>query len=252
MIDNRIDAFLGGRLQIEQPAQGYRAGADAVMLAAACPARPGQAVLELGCGAGAALLCLGARVPDLHLTGVERDPGYAAFARANAMRNSQNMQVFNADIAALPPDLRARNFDHVIMNPPFFQDGTPAPLPSRADARHEATPLPDWLDAALRRLRPGGHVTLIHLASRLDAILTGLSRRAGEIVVLPIAARTGREAGRVIVRARKESRTPMRLLAPFIMHAAAAHEKDGEDFTEAAQAVLRMGMPLALGVSDKS
>ena len=54
--DLREDGFLGGRLRIAQPAQGYRAGADAVMLAAACPARPGQSVLELGCGAGVALM----------------------------------------------------------------------------------------------------------------------------------------------------------------------------------------------------
>ena len=59
----RDDAFLGGRLVLRQPARGYRAGADAVMLAAACSARAGERVLELGCGAGAALFCLGARVP---------------------------------------------------------------------------------------------------------------------------------------------------------------------------------------------
>ncbi|MDO9527017.1 MAG: hypothetical protein Q7J57_16005, partial [Gemmobacter sp.] len=41
-----LDAFLGGRLQISQPRQGYRAAADPVLLAAACPALPGQSVLE--------------------------------------------------------------------------------------------------------------------------------------------------------------------------------------------------------------
>ena len=42
------NGFLGGRLRLWQPARGYRSGADAVMLAAACPARPGERVLELG------------------------------------------------------------------------------------------------------------------------------------------------------------------------------------------------------------
>ncbi|KAB2877432.1 MAG: methyltransferase, partial [Albidovulum sp.] len=40
------DAFLGGRLTIAQPRAGYRAAADPVLLAAAVPARAGQAVLE--------------------------------------------------------------------------------------------------------------------------------------------------------------------------------------------------------------
>ncbi|MFZ2468854.1 MAG: methyltransferase, partial [Parvibaculum sedimenti] len=35
------DGFLGGRLQLLQPAKGYRAGIDAVLLAASVPARHG-------------------------------------------------------------------------------------------------------------------------------------------------------------------------------------------------------------------
>ena len=84
MSATRDDAFLGGRLTLRQPARGYRAGADAVMLAAACPAQPGQRVLELGCGAGVALFCLGARVRGLSLTGLERQPALADLARHNA------------------------------------------------------------------------------------------------------------------------------------------------------------------------
>lgn len=71
------DRFLDGRLLVAQPRRGYRAAMDPVLLAAACPARPGQAVLELGCGAGVASLCLGWRVPDLRLAGLELQPAYA-------------------------------------------------------------------------------------------------------------------------------------------------------------------------------
>ena len=83
MSETREDAFLGGRLTIRQPVRGYRAGADPVFLAAAVAAKPGERVLELGCGVGTALLCLGARVAGLDLTGVERqgdlaDGGHAS------------------------------------------------------------------------------------------------------------------------------------------------------------------------------
>lgn len=48
------DAFLNGRVMALQPRDGYRAATDPVFLAASVPARTGQNVLELGCGAGVA------------------------------------------------------------------------------------------------------------------------------------------------------------------------------------------------------
>lgn len=242
----REDAFLGGRLVIAQPCRGYRAGADAVMLAAACPAQPGASVLELGCGAGVALLCLGRRVPDMQLAGLERQADYAALARRNADANGLRAIIHQGDLAEMPTDLRAASFDHVIANPPYFTDGTPAPDAGRATARHQDTPLPLWIRAGLRRLRPGGWLTLIQRADRLAEVLTALSGQAGAITILPVCAREGRSAGRVIVAARKGARTPLRLLNPFIMHAKPSHSADGEDLTPAAQAVLRHGAAINL------
>lgn len=244
MTDLRQDGFLAGRLRITQPARGYRSGADAVMLAAACPARPGQSVLELGCGAGVASLCLGWRVSDLRLTGLERQADHADLARQNAIDNDVDLQVVTGDLAAMPQVLRGQMFDHVIANPPYFLGGTTAPNLSRADARHEQTPLGLWLDAGLRRLQPGGVFTMIQRADRLDALIMGLAGRAGDLTILPIAAREGHGAGRVLLTARKGARGSLRLLAPFIMHAAATHLRDGEDLTFAASAVLRDGAPL--------
>ncbi|AUH33572.1 tRNA1(Val) (adenine(37)-N6)-methyltransferase [Paracoccus tegillarcae] len=247
MSDLTQDGFLDGRLLIAQPVRGYRSGADAVMLAAACSAERGQSVLELGCGAGVASLCLGWRVPDLRLTGLERQANYADLARQNAQANGIAMRVITGDLAAMPAELRAESYDHVIANPPYFLNGTCASDDGRTEARHEQTALSLWVDAALRRLRPDGRVTLIHRADRLDAILAGLGARAGAIVVLPIAARPGREAGRVIVTARKGARTPLRLLAPLITHQAPSHLRDGEDLSQQSADILRAGRRINLG-----
>lgn len=241
MTETRIDGFLGGRLRIEQPARGYRSGMDAVMLGAACPAKSGQSVLELGCGAGVASLCLGWRVPGAALTGLERQQDYAALARTNSEANGITLEVLTGDLSRPPTTLLARGFDHVMMNPPYFLSGTAAPDPGRALARQEVTPLALWIAAGLKRLHPGGWLTLIQRADRLDGVIAGLAGRAGGLIVLPIASRAGREAGRVIVRARKGSRAPLRLLAPLILHAAPAHAADGEDLTPEAGAILRDG-----------
>ncbi|HIC67108.1 MAG: tRNA1(Val) (adenine(37)-N6)-methyltransferase [Paracoccus sp. (in: a-proteobacteria)] len=245
MSDTREDGFLDGRLRLAQPVRGYRSGADAVMLAAACPAEAGQSVLELGCGAGIASLCLGWRVPNLALTGLERQGVYAELARQNAARNGIAMRVVVGDLMRMPSGLRTESFDHVIANPPYFLGGTAAAEPGRAEARHEDAPLRAWIDAGLRRLRPGGRITLIQRSDRLAGLVAALDQRAGGLTILPIAARRGREAGRVLVVARKGARAPLRLLAPFVMHQSDRHSADREDLTPAAQAVLREGAPIA-------
>lgn len=240
------DRFLDGRLIVAQPRHGYRAAMDPVLLAAACPAKPGQAVLELGCGAGVASLCLGWRVPDLRLAGLELQPAYAALARANAGANGIALEVTEGDLSAMPAALRARSFDHVIANPPYFDagTGTAAADPGRETAQREATPLADWVRAGMRRLHPGGWLTMIQNADRLHTLLGAIPD--GSVTVLPIAARIGRPAGRVIVQARKGGRGRFRLLAPLVLHSQTGHTKDAEDLTEIAQSILRGGEELRM------
>jgi tRNA1(Val) A37 N6-methylase TrmN6 len=236
------DAFLGGKVHLWQPRKGYRAGVDPVLLAATVPATPGQRVLELGCGVGAASLCLGARVPGLSLTGVEVQPAYAELAR----RNHSEFEVIEADLATLPLSLRQRQFDHVLANPPYFDRA--ASIASQDSAREtalgEQTPLAKWVEIAAKRLAPKGQAHFIHRAERLPDLIRALPHDMGSIEVLPIAPRIGRMAELIILRARKSGRGAFRLCAPLIMHEGAAHVSDGDSYVPAIRAVLRHGAAL--------
>lgn len=235
------DAFLGGRVHLWQPVRGYRAGVDPVILAAATPARAGQSVLELGCGAGAAVLCLGARVPGLRLTGLELQPDYAALARRNAAENGIALEVIEGDLAQMPATLRAQSFDHVIANPPYFDraHSTPAPDAGRDTALGGDTPLAVWIDAATRRLAPKGQLTLIQRAERLPEILSALDSRMGGMVVQPLAPRAGRAAKLVLIGAVKGARGPFRLAPQMVLHEGSNHGQDGEDYTRTFSEILR-------------
>lgn len=242
------DAFLGGRLQITQPARGYRAGVDPVLLAAAVPARAGQSVLELGCGVGTAMLCLAARVPGVVLTGVEMQPDYADLARQNMAANGATGAVLAADLRDLPPELRNQSFDHVIANPPYFMsdEGCTAADGGRDLGRREIAPLADWIDVATRRLAPRGMLTMIQRAERLGDILSAIDSRLGSVIVQPLAPRTGRAAHLVIVQARKGGRAPLGLRAPVILHEGSEHTTDAESYTTHIRAILRDGAALPL------
>jgi tRNA1(Val) A37 N6-methylase TrmN6 len=235
------DAFLDGRLRLWQPRAGYRAAIDPVLLAAFVPARPGDRALELGCGAGTALLCLGARVPGLELHGLELQPAYAGLARRNAAENGVALVVHEGDLRRPPAALRTRSFDHLLANPPYHPAvAPPAGDPGRDTAHREgAAALADWIDAGLRRLAPGGRLALIHRPDRLGAILAAVEGRVGSVEILPVAPRAGAPAGRVLVRARKGARGPTRLWPPLTMHADPAARGGTEPYTETAEAVLR-------------
>lgn len=244
------DAFLSGKLHLWQPLKGYRAATDPVLLAAACPARSGQRVLDLGCGAGAAALCLGARVPGLVLAGLELQPSYATLARRNAEENGQSLQVEDGDLAQFPRALRVE-FDHVIANPPYYPaGGTPSPVAQRAKALQVETPLALWVSAAARRLTPGGWLTLICGADGLPEVLAAMSPKLGSASVLPLQPRMARPAARILLRARKGGKGAFRLLAPFVLHQGLAHDGDREDCTVRANAVLRHGGDLSAEFGD--
>lgn len=238
------DTFLGGQLVIEQPARGYRAGVDPVFLAAAVPARVGQTVLELGCGVGVAGLCLAQRVPGVSVTGVEIDADTADIARRNAAANGVDMETVCADLAALPPEIRAQSYDHVIANPPYFRDGTQSDG-AKGAARHEETPLAVWIDVAARRLKPKGRMTLILRADRLDDALASVPKSLGSVEIQPLAPRKGRDASLVLISAIKGGRAGLRLRSPFVLHIGDTHGGDGDDYSPQANAILRDGAALS-------
>lgn len=235
------DAFLGGKLQILQPKNGYRAASDPVLLAACCGARAGDSVLDLGCGVGTASLCLAARVPGVALTGLELQPDYADVARQNAARTGIALEVVEGSISAMPKPLR-RSFDHVITNPPYFPPhGTKARDKGRDTALREEVSLTDWTAAAARRLEPGGWLTMIVRSDRLSDALVAMHGRLGSVAILPLTPREGREAGRVILRARKGGRAALRLLTPFVLHDGPEHPGDRKNHSGPAEAVFRHG-----------
>lgn len=233
--------LLGGRVRLLQPAAGgYRAAIDPVLLASAVPAGAGEAVLDVGVGTGAALLCLLARCPGLDATGLEVQPDHAALAGRSLALNGWSARIVVGDVQERPAPVPGNAFDHVLTNPPFHGPGTRPPHDGRAGAHMEQVPLADWLGFCLRCLKPRGVLTLIHRADRLDEILAAVQDKAGAVEVIPLWPKAGQPAKRVIVRARKGAKGPATLHPGLVLH------RDDGTYSDAAQAILRDGAALDL------
>ncbi len=233
--------LLGGRVRYAQPNGGFRSGIEPVLLAAAVPARAGERVLEVGSGAGAALLCLAARVAGISGVGVERDPALAALAARNAEANGRAALAFLAADIAAAPDLG--RFDHAFANPPYHAAGGTASPDAARDAARRAAPelFATWAAAMGRRLRPRGTLTWIVAAAVLPACITALGEAGcAASAMLPLWPRTGQSAKLVLLRGVKGGRGGLRLLPGMVLHAAAG------GYTPEAEAVLRHGVALAM------
>jgi tRNA1(Val) A37 N6-methylase TrmN6 len=240
-----LDALYGDALTLYQPKKAYRFGSDAMILAAAIRARPGQTILELGGGVGAVTLAGAVRLPKCRFTAIEREAAYAALLERNIVHNGMDARVtvVQGDIADKALAKKMGTFDHVVANPPFYKvqpkANSKSALRKAARAEENDTTLAEWVQAANRFLKPKGTVTFLHCADRVPELIPLFEKFCGAVTVFPLWPRAGKSAKRVVIQGTKGSRAPFVMAAGLVLHDA------GEKYyTDAASAVIRRGADL--------
>lgn len=248
-----MDGFLDGKLTIKQPEKGFRAGSDAVLLAAAISMKPGQSFLDVGCGVGTAGLCLKYRVPTARMWGLEIQSELVDAARLNATDNG-----FDQDVTILEADISNRKgfdgsegpsgrsflndgFDHVLSNPPFYAEGraqsSPSTVKTVAHIEGDAD-LAFWIGFCRARVKPKGILTLIHRSDRLPEILHEMGKDCGSLKITPLWPSAQTPAKRVLIQGIKSDKGPTLLLPGIVLH-----EQDGSP-TPISEKILRDGVSL--------
>ena len=242
------DAILGGRLRLLQPERGHRFGHDAILLAAAVPAQPGQRIAEFGAGVGAASLALLSRVPGLDATLIEFSDALCDLAARNIVRNgfSECARVVSLDVTASAQDfaaagLKATSFDHVVMNPPFNDASHQASPDIERKTAHQGDGLSKWIASAHGLLKQAGHVSVIWRADGLRDVLCALAPGFGAVSIFPIHPAPRRPAIRIVTIAAKGSRAPAQLMPSLTLN------DEQRRPTVDAEAILREGGPLPAG-----
>lgn len=241
MADYTQDYLLDKKIKIFQPLDGYRASSDAVMVSSLiCNVKNADKILDIGSGTGAISLCLAQRFPQAEIIGLEIQAKLAELSNKSAEANRfENLRFINQDIREKSSELQFCSFAHVITNPPYSKQDMPSPNMSKALAHnHHDFSLKEWINFAIKMLRPQGYFYMINRAEAIDEILATIHGRLGEIKIIPLFSKIGQPAKRVLIQGRKDSKAPSKIIAGLIIH-----DETG-NYTSKAEEILRLGKSL--------
>ena len=211
--------LLDGRVSLTQSQDGLRASMDSVLLASVVTAKVENHILDMGCGAGSVGLCVNERLSDLSLSvyGLDVQENMLDIARQNAVENGLNAQHYRVGDVSNKKIFEAETFNHIVMNPPYYEDGERLQSPDPARETAFTGDLDIWIGSATHWLKHGGSLSLIHRADKLDDILKCLYGRYGAIEIWPVHSKVDEPAIRVIVKGVRNRKTRLKIHPAIIL-----------------------------------
>ena len=172
---------------------------------------------------------------------------YADLAQINLDQNS-NVRTYHSDIQDLPLEIKNKNFDHIITNPPFYKKnaGTRSAILDKDLSLREQLNLNEWVKISAKRLRPGGMFTIIVGTERLPDIINEATNYFGNIRVKPISSRINENSNRVIIQMTKGTNGVFSLQPPLIVHQDKAIQKNSKCFTDDVRDILENSFALKI------
>lgn len=149
------------RFSVDDALCAMKVGTDGVLLGAWADVSGARRILDAGCGSGLIALMVAQRNEDARLTAIDIDRGAVEQSRVNVEASpwAERIEVLLADLRNFSQE---ESYDHIVTNPPFFNDSLSSPDEQRAVARHSLTlSYDDIVVASQRLLRPGGRLSLV-------------------------------------------------------------------------------------------
>ncbi len=199
-----------------QPESGYRYNSDSLFLYDFISSfKPRGRMLDVGAGSGVVGLLVARDNPKVQLEAVEKQDVFSFLSVKNAEVNNIPYTLHQSDFLDFED---AQGFDYIVSNPPFYHEGA-----SRSDdemihtARYNIhLPIEKFVQKAARLLRGQGHFIFCYDAQQFGDLCVALNNAKLRVVdVQFVHSKRDRKASIVLVHARKNSRSLMKIWAPF-------------------------------------
>lgn len=167
-----VSLFNFKQFSVQQNLSAMKIGTDGVLLGAWADAENGGEILDVGSGTGIISLMLAQRFPQSKITAIEISTDAASESETNFSRSpwSERLRVVNSDFRN--HSFESKEFDSIVSNPPFFNNGIKSPDAFRAKARHDDTlSAIDIIRFGARLLSKTGKISLITPAELEDSLI---------------------------------------------------------------------------------
>jgi tRNA1(Val) A37 N6-methylase TrmN6 len=185
-------------------------------------------MLDVGAGSGVLGLLVARDHPRVTLEAVEMQAEFVQYASKNAEVNHIDYQISHTDFRAFESPYL---YDYIISNPPFYHEGASRSEDAMiATARSNTSlPLKDFFTKVSKLLAPKGHFVFCYDPQQFGLICAALQKVNMRVVdVQFVHPKIDRKASLVMLHVRKNSKSLMKVWAPFFAF-------DGEVFSSQAQ-----------------
>ncbi len=199
-----------------QPESGYRYNSDSLFLYDFISSfSPRGRMLDVGAGSGVVGLLVARDNPSVQLEAVEKQDAFVFLATKNAEINKIPYTLHQNDFLAFQDE---KGFDYIVSNPPFYHEGASR---SEHEMIHTARynihlPIDAFVKKSAALLRPQGHFIFCYDAQQFGLLCAALDNAKLRVVdVQFVHSKRDRKASIVMVHARKNSKSLMKVWPPF-------------------------------------
>ena len=204
-------------MYLYQPSTGYAYNSDSIFLYDFISTfKPKGSLLDVGCGVGIISLLL-SRDFDIETSIIDKQKSMLTYAQHNYQINNLKVTATEADFANFPEE---KKFDYVISNPPFYDQNVSQSSNEHLNIARYAQHLPikTLISKVKKILKPRGRFIFCYDAKQVDKLLHALiENKLNPEQIRFVHAKLDRDSKLVMIAARMNSKSMMKILPPLIV-----------------------------------